>query len=75
MPYDRHEIEDIPEIQRSHKFYKGVTAIDLLKKIDLDPELEESEVYRRRKWNRRKRTDKEKCIMKFSFCTTVFFAI
>lgn len=32
LPYDRYRISDIPGMQRSQKFYKGIASIDSLKK-------------------------------------------
>jgi hypothetical protein len=34
LPPDRYRIQDLPEIQRTQKFYKGVVAIDQMKSIN-----------------------------------------
>lgn len=40
LPYDRYRLEDVPEIQRTQKFYKGIAAVDVLKKVEAEDELE-----------------------------------
>ncbi|KAK9694599.1 Integrase core domain [Popillia japonica] len=35
LPHDRYIVEDLPETQRTQKFYKGVVAIDDLKRFEV----------------------------------------
>lgn len=36
LPNDRYYIEDVPETQRSQKFYKNIVAVDAMKKYDIN---------------------------------------
>nr|CAI5849821.1 unnamed protein product [Callosobruchus analis] len=58
LPFDRYRIEDMPETQRTQKFYKSVVAVDCMKRFmapqseddsDEEPEKPVEEKERRRK--------------------------
>ncbi|KAG5884079.1 hypothetical protein JTB14_000668 [Gonioctena quinquepunctata] len=35
LPQDRYRIEDLPEIQRTSRFYKGIASVDSMKRCNI----------------------------------------